>query len=226
MPCILHIETSTSACSVALSAAGELLFDKVSLSEQSHSTSAGVFVQSALSANASFRPDAIAVSIGPGSYTGLRIGLSLAKGLTFGYNIPLIAVPTLAILASRAIKQVGGDEASLYCPMLDARRMEVYAAVYDSHLAERREVRADILGAETYLPYLDTRLYIFGNGSLKYKSILPHPNAIFLDVLYPVASDMISLAEASYANKTFIDPAYSEPFYLKDFQATVPKNKI
>ena len=226
MLCILHIETSTPVCSVALSGGGEVLFEKTSCDGPSHAALAGAFVQEALNVLGGRALHAVAVSSGPGSYTGLRIGVSLAKGLCFGYGIPLIAVPTLKLLASEAIRQTGGGD-FLYCPMLDARRMEVYAAIYDSGLNELRPVRADIVSAETYASFLETHTVCFsGNGAAKCQSAIQRPRAVFLGGIYPLAKNMIPLAGESFANNRFEDFAYYEPFYLKEFQATVPKNKL
>lgn len=226
---ILHIETSTTVCSVALSGDGHLLFDKVSFEGPSHAALAGQFVEEALHEmkKAGGRLDAVAVSSGPGSYTGLRIGVSLAKGICFGYGIPLIAVPTLKLLAYTAVQTHRLDSGALYCSMLDARRMEVYAGIYDAKLDVVRETAAEIITAESFSDYLDkSEVCFFGNGAEKCKGIITSSNAFFIDNIYPLASNMIYLAEEAFAMKHFEDPAYFEPFYLKEFRATIARNKV
>lgn len=228
MSCLLNIETSTTVCSVAVSLNEKLFFEKTSYEGPSHAALLGVFVEEALTAlkEQSLIPDAVAVSGGPGSYTGLRIGVSLAKGLCFGYGIPLIHVPTLELLASQVIRQQN-DADAFYCAMLDARRMEVYAAVYDKDLQEIRTVSADIVTAETYASFLtDKKVYFFGNGAAKCREVISSPNAVFIDDIHPLASAMIPLAEKAFQSGQFEDVAYYEPFYLKEFVATIAKNKV
>ncbi len=229
MSCILNIETSTSVCSVALSANGEVLFEKASFEGPSHAALLGVFVEEALSVlkERGGKLDAVAVSSGPGSYTGLRIGVSVAKGLCFGFGIPLIGIHTLDIMAATAIKQNRTATDCLYCAMLDARRMEVYAAIYDASLKLVRETTADIVEAETYMSYLEKgKVCFFGNGAAKCKPVIASPNALFMEDIHPLAVNMIPLAEEAFAAGKFEDTAYFEPFYLKEFQATVAKNKV
>ena len=150
----------------------------------------------------------------------------MAKGICFGLGVPLISVPTLELLASTAIRNYPENDA-LYCAMLDARRMEVYAAIYNQRREQVREVKADIVTAETYVPYLNEgKVCFFGNGSGKCKSVIEHPNAVFIPDVHPIAAQMMSLAEERYANRQFEDVAYFEPFYLKEFQATIAKNKV
>ena len=229
MSCILNIETSTSVCSVALSANGEVLFEKASFEGPSHAALLGVFVEEALSVlkERGGKLDAVAVSSGPGSYTGLRIGVSVAKGLCFGFGIPLIGIHTLDIMAATVIKQNRTATDCLYCAMLDARRMEVYAAIYDASLKLVRETTADIVEAETYMSYLEKgKVCFFGNGAAKCKPVIASPNALFMEDIHPLAVNMIPLAEEAFAAGKFEDTAYFEPFYLKEFQATVAKNKV
>ena len=222
----LHIETSTPVCSVALSDGDEVLFEKTSFDGPSHAALAGAFVREALDVLGGKALHAVAVSSGPGSYTGLRIGVSLAKGLCFGYGIPLIAVPTLKLLASEAIRQTAGDNI-LHCPLLAARRMEVYAAIYDNRLNELRPVQADIVSSGSYASFLETRTVCFsGNGAAKCQTDIQSPRVIFLDGIHPRAKNMIPLAGELFADNRFEYIAYYEPFYLKEFQATVPKNKL
>lgn len=229
MSCILNIETSTHVCSVALAKGGDILFERVSTEGPSHAVLLGCYVEEALSyaKKADFTIDAVAVSAGPGSYTGLRIGVSVAKGICFGSGIPLIAVPTLEILASKAVLQANDSDA-LYCPMLDARRMEVYDAVFDARLDPLKETSADIITPDTFAGYLDTgkQVYFFGNGAPKCKTVITAPNAVFIDGLDLLASDMVPLSMKACAGKQFVDVAYYEPFYLKEFVATIAKNKV
>lgn len=229
MACILNIETSTSVCSVALSDKGKVVFEKASFEGPSHAALLGVFVEEALSAlkEQGRKPDAIAVSSGPGSYTGLRIGVSVAKGLCFGYGIPLIGIHTLDILAATVIKQNEGNGNSLYCAMLDARRMEVYAAIYDANLQTVRETSADIVDAGTYAPYLEKgNVCFFGNGAAKCKEVITSANAVFIDEIHPLAVNMVPLSEKAFAEGKLENVAYFEPFYLKEFLATIAKNKV
>ncbi len=229
MPCILSIETSTPVCSVALSVDGKVLFEKTSFDGPSHAALLGVFVEEALSVltENGKKLDAVAVSSGPGSYTGLRIGVSLAKGLCFGWNIPLISIHTLDILAATVIKQKVVDSDCLYCAMLDARRMEVYASIYDSSMHTVRETAADVVDADTYASYLEKgKVFFFGNGAAKCQSVITSSNAQFIEDIHPLALNMVSLAEEYYDKGKFEDVAYFEPFYLKEFQATIAKNKV
>ena len=235
MSCILNIETSTSVCSVALSMDGEVLFAKASFDGPSHAALLGVFVEEALSAlkkKEGKKLDAVAVSSGPGSYTGLRIGVSVAKGLCFGFGIPLIGIHTLDIMAATACSKgdsqiVSTTDDLLYCAMLDARRMEVYAAIYNASLKPVRETKADIVEAGTYASYLEKgKVCFFGNGASKCKPVITSPNAIFIEDIYPLAVNMIPLSEQAFAAGKAEDTAYFEPFYLKEFQATVARNKV
>ena len=230
MSCILHIETSTKACSVALSENGQLIFHKEDLEGPNHAVVCGVFVDEALSfANSHAIPvDAVAVSEGPGSYTGLRIGVSLAKGVCYGRDLPLLSVSTLKLLCVPVL--LGKEELpedALLIPMIDARRMEVYSAVYDRALREVRPIGADIVDADTYLPYLEERpVYFFGNGSTKCKSVIQHKNAHFIEGIVPLAKWMFPLAERSLHLGEKQDVAYFEPFYLKEFVAIKSKNLL
>jgi tRNA threonylcarbamoyladenosine biosynthesis protein TsaB len=160
MSCILHIETSTAVCSVAVSEDGQNIFVKEDLKGPSHAVSLGVFVDEALSFidSHAIPLDAVAVSCGPGSYTGLRIGVSMAKGICYGRNVPLIGIPTLEVLSVPVLLYHELPEDALLCPMIDARRMEVYAAIYDRVLNVKREISADIVDENSYLEYLFTAL--------------------------------------------------------------------
>ena len=227
MPCILHIETSTKVCSVALSEDGKLLYHHEDFDGPGHSETSGVYVDEALSfANSHAIPvDAVAVSMGPGSYTGLRIGVSLAKGVCYGRALPLIAVPTLKVLCVPVL--LGKEELpedALLVPMIDARRMEVYSAVYDRSLKEVGPIQADVVTSETYQEYLNRGpVYFFGNGAQKCQAVIQHPNAHFIEGIHPLAKNMFPLAERSMHLKEFQDVAYFEPFYLKEFVAIKSK---
>ena len=171
--------------------------------------------------------DAVAVSCGPGSYTGLRIGVSMAKGICYGRDLKLIAVPTLELLCVPILLREIPEEDALLCPMLDARRMEVYAGIYDRGLRTVREIRADIVDENTYKEYLDKHpVYFFGNGAKKCISTINHPNAHLIDGIEPLAKWMQPLAEKRYLNEQFEDVAYFVPYYLKDFVAKLPKKLL
>ena len=229
MACILHIETSTVVCSVALSEDGAILFTKEDFDGPQHAVTLGVFVDEVLSmADSHAKPiDAVALSCGPGSYTGLRIGASMAKGICYGRNLPLIALPTLKVMSVPILLMDELPEDALLCPMIDARRMEVYAAIYDRALNPVKEVSADIITADSYAEYLrEHPVYFFGNGAAKCKEIITHQNARFIDDIQPLARWMFPLADRAFLDGTFQDVAYFEPFYLKEFVATVAKNKV
>jgi tRNA threonylcarbamoyladenosine biosynthesis protein TsaB len=230
MSCILHIETSTKACSVALSENGSLIFNQEDLEGPNHAVVCGVFVEEALSfANSHAIPvDAVAVSEGPGSYTGLRIGVSLAKGVCYGRDLPLLSVPTLKLMCVPVLlSKEELPEDALLVPMIDARRMEVYSTVYDRALREVRPIGADIVEPDTYLPWLEEHpVYFFGNGSTKCKSVIQHKNAHFIEGIIPLAKWMFPLAERSLHLGEKQDVAYFEPFYLKEFVAIKSKNLL
>ncbi len=223
---ILHIETSTNVCSVALSENGSCIFSKSNADGMNHAALLSVFIEEGLSVleSQNKKPDAIAVSSGPGSYTGLRIGVSTAKGLCYGFDIPLIAISTLEVIALQVLKSDKINKNALFCPMIDARRMEVYAAFYNSECEIKREISADIITPDSYLDLLNENIvYFFGNGAEKCKTTITHPNAIFIDQVVPLAENMISHAEKAFEGGNFADVAYFEPFYLKEFQTTTPK---
>lgn len=229
MNTILNIDTSTTVCSVALSAEGECLSMRKDESGNNHSRVIGVFTQQLLQEADSngWKVAAVALSQGPGSYTGLRIGTSFAKGLCYGMDIPLIAIPTLKIMAwavAQRLKMEDVHTDALLCPMIDARRMEVYSAVYNMELNEVEAVSAKIIDQESFSGLLANRkIYFFGNGSNKCKDAITSHNAIFIDGVNPLAVDMAVMAHEAYNKKEFADVAYFEPFYLKDFIATKPK---
>jgi tRNA threonylcarbamoyladenosine biosynthesis protein TsaB len=171
--------------------------------------------------------DAVAVSCGPGSYTGLRIGVSMAKGICYGRNLKLIAVPTLELLCVPVLLREIPEEDALLCPMLDARRMEVYAGIYDRALHPIREIGADIVTEETYKEYLDKHpVYFFGNGAKKCMETINHPNAHLIEGIEPLAKWMQPLAEKRLWSNQTEDVAYFVPYYLKDFVAKKPKDLL
>ncbi|WP_072529757.1 tRNA (adenosine(37)-N6)-threonylcarbamoyltransferase complex dimerization subunit type 1 TsaB [Bacteroides ilei] len=229
MSCILHIETSTAVCSVAVSQDGTTIFSKEDFKGPSHAVVLGVYVDEALSFvdNHAIPVDAVAVSCGPGSYTGLRIGVSMAKGICYGRDIPLIGLPTLEVMAVPVLLSEELPEDALLCPMIDARRMEVYSAIYDRALKVQKPVSADIIDENSYVSFLDKHpVYFFGNGAAKCREKLTHPNAHFIDNIHPLAKWMFPLAEKAMALNDFKDVAYFEPFYLKEFVASTPKKLL
>lgn len=230
MVTILNIETSSKICSVALTKDGATEFEMEDSSEMNHAMSLAPFVERCMEElkRKDERLEAVAVSMGPGSYTGLRIGLSLAKGLCFSLGIPLIGISTLKILAVKAMfRNVvwEGDE-TILC-LIDARRMEVYAGGYDFSLKSVFEEQPVILTSDSFSSFRDHRKVIFiGNGSEKFKPIYSGKNGEWLGNLEPHARDMTALAEKYFREKNFLDLAYATPNYLKNFQATTPKNSI
>lgn len=230
MSCILHIDTSTDVCSVAVSDNGACIFEQEDHSGSNHAERLGTFVDEALSYvdNHAIPLDAVAVSSGPGSYTGLRIGVSMAKGVCYGRGVKLISVPTLSLLCVPVLLQERiEEENALLCPMLDARRMEVYAQVFDRSLKEIRPIHADVVDADTYREFLDKApVYFFGNGAHKCKDAIDHPNARFIDGVEALAKNMLPLAEKRWADERFEDVAYFVPFYLKDFVAKQPRKLL
>ena len=216
---------------MALTSEGQVLDHSENYEGQTHATMLSQYVQQALqyARTREVSIDAIAVSIGPGSYTGLRIGLSEAKGLAFGLNVPLIGVSTLQLLSVSAMFNHFIDEDKLlYVPMIDARRMEVYTAAYTPALEAVLEPQAMILDEHSFESLLDEgyTLVVMGNGSDKAREVLTHDRVRFIAGIKPVALEMMALAEKAYREQQFIDVAYSTPLYLKEFQATKPNNPI
>ena len=231
MAAILNIETSTDVCSVALTSEGQVLDHRENYDGQTHATLLSQYVKDMLDyvRSREIKLDAIAVSIGPGSYTGLRIGLSEAKGLAFGLQIPLIGVNTLQLLTvSTMFHHFIDEEKVLYVPMIDARRMEVYTAVYHASLEPVLEPQAMILDEHSFEVFLKQGyvLVMMGNGSDKARQLFTGDRVRFIEGIKPVAVDMMALAEKSWREQQFIDVAYSTPLYLKEFQATKAKNPI
>ena len=230
MSCILHIETSTNVCSVAVSEDGKVIFDKADRTGNNHAEALGSFVDEAMSfADSHAIPlDAVAVSSGPGSYTGLRIGVSMAKGVCYALNLPLLSVPTLELMCVPVLlRNEEIEDEALLCPMIDARRMEVYAALYDRALKPVRGIQADVVDADTYRQWLEDRpVYFFGNGAAKCMDTINHPNAHLVEGIEPVAKWMMPLAERKMLNDIHEDVAYFVPYYLKDFVAKQPKDLL
>lgn len=230
MAVILNIETSTDVCSAALTAEGMVLCHREDFNGRNHAALLSGFVKACLDhlREHEMKLDAVAVSLGPGSYTGLRIGLSEAKGLAYALNVPLIGVSTLQLLAVSAMFcSADLDPDCLLVPMIDARRMEVYTAVYNFALEALMEPQPLILDADSYSSYLSGgKVVFFGNGSCKWRDIAPKENSVFIPDIIPLATDMMALAERSYVRGEFLDLAYSTPEYLKDFMATKPKKLI
>lgn len=229
MSCIINIETSTNVCSLTVSQDGADIFTREDHSGPNHAVKLGEFVDEGLSfADSHAIPvDAVAVSCGPGSYTGLRIGTSMAKGICYGRDVKLVAVPTLELLTVPVLLTHEIEENALLCPMIDARRMEVYAAVYDRSLKEVRGVQADVVDETTYKEYLDERpVYFFGNGAAKCMETINHPNAHLIKGIEPLSKYMYPLAEKRIAEGKFEDVAYFVPFYLKDFVAKTPRKLL
>ena len=229
MAVILNIDTSIAVCSVALTAEGAVMYHLEDTKGRNHAALLSGFIKQCLDflADKELRLDAVAVGIGPGSYTGLRIGLSEAKGLAYALNIPLIGIPTLLTMAVSVMFSHDVDESTLFAPMIDARRMEVYTAVYNSALEAVVEPQAMILDESSFASLLASHhLVLIGNGAQKAKDIIKHPNVQFMPDIKPMAVDMLALAEKAFREGHFIDVAYSTPLYLKDFQATIPKKKV
>ncbi|WP_452223869.1 tRNA (adenosine(37)-N6)-threonylcarbamoyltransferase complex dimerization subunit type 1 TsaB [Lacinutrix chionoecetis] len=224
MALILSIETATTNCSVSLSKDGETLLLKEDYNNNySHAERLHVFIDQVLrEANIErSQLNAIAVSKGPGSYTGLRIGVSAAKGLCYALDIPLISISTLEALAHQVQTQSG-----VIIPMLDARRMEVYSAIFSSNLKIERKIEAQILDETSFAKELSNgNVYFIGNGVEKTESIISHDNAVFIKDKLPSAQEMSALAYAKYKKNDTEDVAYFEPYYLKDFVALKPKSK-
>ena len=217
MATILCIETATTCCSVAISKNGKLIDLLEDTSKQySHAEKLHVFINDILKKN-NLEPknlDAVAVSKGPGSYTGLRIGVSTAKGLCFALDLPLISIPTMQSLARKV------NEPGIIIPMLDARRMEVYSAVFQSDFTQIRDTKAEILDEQSFLNYLEnSKVNFIGDGVSKFKEICHHQNASFIEAELPSAAQMAELAEEKFKKSDLEDVAYFEPYYLKDFIA-------
>ena len=233
MGLILSIETTTSICSVALAKNGQLLSLCELDSKNSHAEVLNGYIEEVLAESKSTLADlnAVAVSEGPGSYTGLRIGVSTAKGLCYSLDIPLINVSTLQSLAFHTSQNINKEllekENLLFCPMIDARRMEAYTAYYNTQNEEIRKVEAEVIDENTYLEFLDKHTFVFsGDGAGKYQELYKNnPNAHFYPEILLSAKGMIDIAEAKFNTEDFANLAYFEPFYLKAFIAGIPRVK-
>ena len=221
MALILNIETATQVCSVGLSNGKEIISIRESHEKNIHAAKLTVFSEEVLREAGKIMKDldAVAVSMGPGSYTGLRIGVSAAKGFCYALDIPLIAIPTLQSMALGAMASFDKKEA-LFCPMIDARRMEVYTALYDQYNNEVRKTEALIIDETSFdAEIAGNTIYFFGDGAEKCKDLLDPKGMIFIDGVYPSTRSMAHLSHKKFETKSFEDLAYFEPYYLKDFIA-------
>jgi tRNA threonylcarbamoyladenosine biosynthesis protein TsaB len=221
---ILHVETSTKNCSVSIGKSGVLVaLEELNTEGYSHAEKLHVFLKDVVEkAGISFADvSAICVGKGPGSYTGLRIGVSAVKGLCFALDIPMLAIESLEILSRKAVVTDG-----YILPLLDARRMEVYSAVFDKDYKRVRETQAEVIDENSFQEYLERGpVFFIGDGAEKCKDIVQHPNAHFIENAFPSAKEMVSLAFEKYTANDTVDVAYFEPFYLKDFVGTKPKKR-
>lgn len=229
MALILCIETTTTNCSVALVEGGKVIASKSHSEGYTHAENLHPFIYEVLASceRKTDSLDAVAISKGPGSYTGLRIGVSTAKGLCHALDIPLIAVETLQVMALEVAQRYKGEN-YLFCPMIDARRMEVFAAVFNEKGGYVRETQADIVDEKTYLSFIKNNKLVFsGTGAAKCRDLLSsEKNVIFDEKVFPFAEDMVELVNKAYENEDFENVAYFEPYYLKDFIATTPKKLL
>lgn len=222
---ILCIETGTTTCSVALGNEKGVIGYKEVSDAKAHASQLSVLINELMAEHAFdiSKIDAVAVSKGPGSYTGLRIGVSLAKGICYSLGKPLLAIGSLDSM----VYGINGIPSDLYCPMIDARRMEVYTALFNNSLSKISGVEAIIVDANSFAEQLQSnKIVFFGSGASKCRSVISNQNAIFIDNFEPSARFMLPLALKAYKDEIFEDIAYFEPFYLKDFVATVAKNKV
>lgn len=229
MPCIINIDTSTEVCSVAVSEDGGIIFNRENREGPSLASLLGGYVKEAVDyiSSRGLNIDAVAVSAGPGSYTGLRIGVSHAKGICFAKDIPLIAIETTKLMCTPLLFSDKYPDDVLLCPMIDARRMEVYSAVYNRALQYVEPLKANIIDESSFKELLDSnKILFFGNGAAKCKDVIKHDNAIFVDNIVPLATSMFPLAELAFRNEEFSDVAYFQPQYLKEANVTVAKNRV
>ncbi len=229
---ILSIETSTGVCSVAYSENGKVVASKELYQVNSHASNLTVLIEELFNSDATPKLneiDAVAVSSGPGSYTGLRIGVSTAKGICYAINKPLIAIDSMHIMTQPIVAnyESNGEPTTVFCPLMDARRMEVYTAVFNQKLELIEAISAKIVDESTFTSWLENhKVIFFGNGADKCKEVIQHNNTEFLDDCHPLAKNLAPLAEQYFSEGKFEDVAYFEPFYLKDFVATTPKKKV
>jgi tRNA threonylcarbamoyladenosine biosynthesis protein TsaB len=229
MAFILNIETATEICSVSLAEKGKIILLKEDTEGQQHAKLLTVLIKELFEeSKVSIKElNAVAVSRGPGSYTGLRIGVSAAKGIAYAADIPLLAINTLQAMALGVSTESEFEPETWFCPMIDARRMEVYTAFFDLDNNLQREIVAEIIDENSFKDILNKRQVIFlGNGAAKCKNTIQSPNAVFIERQVSSASHMVELSYKAFIDKQFVDVAYFEPFYLKNFVATVPKNSI
>lgn len=230
MSTILNIETSSRICSVAISRDGMVEYQLEDMEGMKHAERLAPFVEKCMqeTSRREMKLDAVAVSMGPGSYTGLRIGLSTAKGLCLGLSVPLIGVDTLQLLAVKAMFRSmdwQGDE--VLVPMVDARRMEVYTAAYDFALRELLPPQPMILDGDSYSELIaGGKAYFMGDATVKAKTVITSPKAHWIDGIEAHARDMVALSEKAFRESRFIDLAYSVPYYRKEYQTTTPRNKV
>jgi tRNA threonylcarbamoyladenosine biosynthesis protein TsaB len=226
MALILQLETATTSCSAALALDGEVIACRELNERNIHASHVTLFIQQVMAdAGESLKHlHAVAISMGPGSYTGLRIGVSAAKGLCYALDISLIAVGTLEAMASGMISSGRFGDGFLFCPMIDARRMEVFTAVFNANLKPVVGIQAKIIDDHSFEELLrDNKIVFFGDGALKCAGTLSNKNAIIVDDFVNSAKDLSSLAFKKFNEQIFEDAAYFEPFYLKDFVAGIPK---
>jgi tRNA threonylcarbamoyladenosine biosynthesis protein TsaB len=230
---IICLETATNLCSVALCDNAGVISLRESNEFKSHASQLTVFIEEILADQGIKARDlsAVAVSKGPGSYTGLRIGVSVAKGIAFGASIPLIGIETTFSMYWGIMKNTyfssGSDSDTLFCPMLDARRMEVYYAIYDSGGNKIKDIAAEIISSNTFINFPETRkIVFFGDGALKCKEVINRKNALFVTDFCISASHMLKPVLQSYKDHLFEDVAYFEPLYLKDFLVSKPRKNI
>lgn len=231
MAVLLNIDTTTSVCSAALSAEGMVLCHAEDFEGRNHAALLSGFIKKCLdfAAERELKLDAVAVSLGPGSYTGLRIGLSEAKGLAYALDIPMIGINTLELLVTHAMfNDPEISDNTIFIPMIDARRMEVFTAAYDMSLTAIVEPGPLILDQDAFAPLIATGrpILVMGDGSDKAMPLLAAPNVRHMPGVHPLAVDMVALTERAWHRRDFIDTAYSTPLYLKEFQATTPKARI
>ncbi|MEP1033851.1 tRNA (adenosine(37)-N6)-threonylcarbamoyltransferase complex dimerization subunit type 1 TsaB [Ekhidna sp.] len=225
MALILSIETSTKVCSVAVHRDGELLASQVHQVERSHSSLLpGIGIEVCKEVNITFTDlDAVAVSSGPGSYTGLRIGVSTAKGICYSLNKKLISIPSLDVMTESVRAKFLGDH--LLCPMMDARRMEVYTQIENQNGDIVWELAPKVLNENTFSEF-ESPLYLFGDGMPKFREIVEQKNLIFIDDIFPNAKNMGRIAEEKFNKEEIEDVAYFEPNYLKEWRTTTPKKQL
>jgi tRNA threonylcarbamoyladenosine biosynthesis protein TsaB len=230
MSTILSIETSTTVCSAALHSEGKLIASEITHVANSAASQLAVMIDKLLGSSSRV-PGAVAVTSGPGSYTGLRIGVATAKGICYALGLPLIAVSSLEVMAAQVNSLLDNSSFdsrnSLLCPMIDARRMEVYTALYDGGLNVVEGIQARVIDASAYIDVLGVRpVVFFGNGSDKCKDVIRHSNARFVEGIFPSADWLGKIAFERFAQERFEDVGEFEPFYLKDFIAKKPKSLV